>query len=222
MRDKIKRMDREYAGDMPKALPGFEKIKRYWDCTRNICATKILPGEYYVSKNDEVITTVLGSCVAACIREPVIGIGGMNHFMLPLYSHRKSGACVDSRASASARYGNVAMEQLISKIIAYGGRRENLEIKLFGGGKVLNVKINIGQKNIDFVKNYLIVDGLKISSEDLGGVYPRKVVYFPASGRVSIKKLYNLKNRTIMNREKTYYESIMNEPISADVEFFKK
>ncbi len=222
MRDKIKNMHKHDIGNMPDTLPGFERIDRYWDWKRNIYAAKILPGEYYVSKNNEVITTVLGSCVAACIREPVIGIGGMNHFMLPMYDHSKPGSWKDLNVSASARYGNVAMEHLISTIIAYGGRRENLEIKLFGGGKVLSVKMDIGEKNIEFVKNYLTIEGLEIEREDIGGIHPRKIIYYPASGRVNMKKLYKLKNNTILDREEAYSKKLEYEPVGSSVDFFKE
>jgi len=139
-------------GDMPVAVRGFEHINRYWDHRHDMFAAKIKPGEYYVSLHGEMIATVLGSCISACIRDPVSGIGGMNHFMLPDNSGHSSGTWENTAVSTEARYGNIAMERLINVIIANGGIRKNLEIKIFGGGKVLNLITDIGGNNIDFVK----------------------------------------------------------------------
>lgn len=206
--------------NFPDALPGFEEINRYWDHKRNTFGAKILPGEFYVSARGELIATTLGSCVAACIRDPLIGIGGMNHFMLPIMDRNRHGTWTDSPVSPSARYGNVAMERLINVIIANGGNRKNLEIKLFGGGNVLEVKIKIGEMNIDFVKEYVKTEGFKIEKEDLGGIYPRKVLYYPATGRAMVKKLYKLRNETIAIREKAYNEKLEREPIAGEIELF--
>ncbi|MEE9551483.1 MAG: chemoreceptor glutamine deamidase CheD [Gammaproteobacteria bacterium] len=213
-------MGEDFDGNMPDVLPGFEKISRSWDKKHDIYGAKILPGEFYVSIHGELITTVLGSCVSACIRDPVLGIGGMNHFMLPLHVQNRAGAWKDTPVSASTRYGNVAMERLINVILANGGKRKNLEIKLFGGGKVLDMNINIGQFNINFVKEYLRTEHFKIETEDVGGIYPRKVMYYPSSGRARIKKLYKLHNETILKREKAYNDKLESEEIVGDVELF--
>jgi chemotaxis protein CheD len=210
----------DYDGAMPDVLPGFEKISRYWDKKHDIYAAKILPGEFYVSMHGELITTVLGSCVAACIRDPILGIGGMNHFMLPVHNQNRTGAWEDTPVSASTRYGNVAMERLINVILAHGGKRKNLEVKLFGGGKVLDMKTNIGGMNISFVREYLHTERLKVKTQDVGGIYPRKVMYYPSSGRARIKKLYTLHNETIIKREEEYKEKLEHEKIVDDVEMF--
>ena len=211
--------ERDY-GDMPIALRGFEHINRYWDHRHDIFAAKIKPGEYYVSVHGEMIATVLGSCVAACIRDPVSGIGGMNHFMLPDDSGHSSGAWKDTPVSSETRYGNVAMERLINVIIANGGDRGNLEIKVFGGGRVLNMTTDIGGNNVEFVKQYIAKEGFNIITEDVGGVYPRKVQYFPLSGRVRMKKLYRLHNETIITREAKYIETIRREKLSGEIDLF--
>src|ERR1700693_3574707 len=100
----------------------------YFDRTFDCDAAKILPGEYFFTHKDMMIVTVLGSCVSACIRDRVSGIGGMNHFMLP-----DGGGENDSPVSASMRYGSYAMEVLINDVLKAGARRENLEAKVFGG-----------------------------------------------------------------------------------------
>lgn len=201
-----------------KALSGFETIKRYWDPQRQVFAAKILPGEYYVTAAGEMITTVLGSCVAACIRDKVFGIGGMNHFMLPMQAG--GGAWEDTSVNAATRYGNYAMEHLINDILKHGGHRKNLEIKLFGGGKVLTAMTDVGRRNISFVKEYLTTEGLKIAGEDLAGLSPRKVVYFPATGKAMVKKLHTAHNDTIVKREEKYLDDLHREPVCGEIDLF--
>ena len=206
---------------LPDALPGFEYVSRYWDDKHNIYAAKIVQGEYYVTVHGEMISTVLGSCVSACIRDKMLGIGGMNHFMLPIDTNYKHSTWKDSPVDTAARYGNVAMERLINALLSHGGRRENLEIKVFGGGRLLNITMDVGKDNIDFVRHYLHQEQLKIDSEDLGGEYPRKVTYFPASGRAMVKKLMRLHNETILQREQRYLEILKIEPVEGEIELFR-
>jgi chemotaxis protein CheD len=113
-------------------LPEFNHIQRFHDDQFNMTVARILPGELYVTRLDEMITTVLGSCIAACISDVEAGIGGMNHFMLPDGADGSS-----SFASQAARYGLFAMEQLINTIMKYGGKRERLQVKIFGGGRMI-------------------------------------------------------------------------------------
>lgn len=136
-----------------RVTPGFEGIKRYWDHKRQAFSAKLLPGEYYVTGSEEIITTVLGSCVAACVRDKALRIGGMNHFMLPICTH--IGVWENTHNNLATRYGSVAMEHLINTIMKRGGKRKNLEVKLFGGGSVLNTLMDIGDRNIQFVKDYV-------------------------------------------------------------------
>jgi len=170
----------------PKVLPGYEHIKRYWDCHHNNFVAKILPGECYVTRHDEILITVVGSCVSACIRDSVSGIGGMNHFILP---HLILDKWEQRKVCTASRYGSFAMECLINEILKYGGYWENLEVKLFGGGYIIENMMNIGQKNIDFVKAYLQAESLTLLAEDLGDIYPRKILFSPVNGRVRVKKL---------------------------------
>lgn len=202
-----------------KCLRGFEHINRYWDKTNGIYAAKILPGEYYVTTNDEAVVTVLGSCVSACIRDRIFGIGGMNHFMLP--ANKNDDVSVSSMSNA-ARYGNFAMEQMINDILKNGGVKENLEIKIFGGGRVLKnmATLDIGNKNIDFVREYILAEHLKLISEDVGDVFPRKVMYFPMSGRAKVKKLRTIHNNTIVERETSYLSKLEVKPAESDIELF--
>jgi len=205
---------------MQKCLRGFHDINRYWDKTHDIFAAKILPGEYYVTANNEAIVTVLGSCVSACIRDKVFGIGGMNHFMLPL---NKNMSDVDVAVMSNAgRYGNFAMEKMINDILKNGGTRENLEVKIFGGGRVLkNMQtLDIGNGNINFVREYIQTEQLKLVGEDVGDIFPRKVIYFPLTGKVKVKKLRQMHNKTIIERETNYMSSLDVKPAESEIELF--
>ena len=205
---------------LPEMLTGFDHINRYWDVRHDIYAAKILPGEFYVSLAGELITTVLGSCVSACIRDPKTGIGGMNHFMLPTNLNKKTRSWENTPVSFETRYGNVAMERLINVILAGGCKRRNMEIKLFGGGKVLDLNADIGRNNVEFVKSYLDKEGFSVVAEDVGGIYPRKIQYFPLTGRVRVKKLNSMHNMTLTEREKIYLESLKSVKVEGRIDLF--
>ncbi|XBS18944.1 chemoreceptor glutamine deamidase CheD [Methylomarinum sp. Ch1-1] len=202
------------------SLPGFSGIKRYWDRQHEMTAAKLLPGEYYVTRDDELITTVLGSCISACIRDRELAIGGMNHFMLPETSVERLTGGDEAVVGTATRYGNYAMEHLINSILRYGGKRKNLEVKLFGGGKIIPTLGDVGQRNIDFVLEYIDTEALKLVSRDLGDIYPRKVNYYPRTGRVRVKKIKDLHNDTIVNRERQYRSAIKDIPVEGEVELF--
>ena len=204
----------------PPALPQFSHVSRYWDNEHKCFAARLLPGEYYVTTAHEVIATVLGSCVSACIRDTRIGVGGMNHFMLPLDASQGTSAW-GAAVSAATRYGNVAMERLINDILKLGGRRENLEIKLTGGGRVLAaMTTDIGARNIEFVRQYVKDEGFNVVGEDLGDIYPRKVVYFPDTGKIRVKRFSAAKDQSMADRERNYLNELDSKPIGGDVELF--
>lgn len=209
------------SGELPKPIRGFEHINRYWDKRLNIPAAKILPGECYVSSSGEMIVTVLGSCISACIRDIKLGVGGMNHFMLPVRSSGDN-TLRNHLQYEELCYGNWAMEYLINEILKLGGKKDRLELKLFGGGKVLAgfSNIDVGARNIQFVRDFIERDNLKVSSHDLGGDYPRKVLYFPDTGAVKMRKMRTTENNTIEKREREYFDSMLTKPAAGDVELF--
>lgn len=188
---------------------------RYYDRHFAVEAAKILPGEYFVSSQGMLLVTVLGSCVAACVRDTESGIGGMNHFMLPDDGGREA-------VGTSARYGTYAMEVLINHLLKLGARRQRLEAKVFGGGAVLAslATSNVGARNAEFVLNYLKTEKIPVVAKDLLDSYPRKVYYFPESGRVLVKKLHRVHNDTLFNREKDYKARLSQAPMAGDVELF--
>ncbi len=204
----------------PLALPGFDNIQRTWNQSYQTYSARILPGQYYVTKHHESIYTTLGSCIAACIRDQVLNIGGMNHFLLPASSEIKNNDWKAANTSAATRYGNYAMEHLINEILRNGGKRQNLEVKVFGGGSIMAMSTDVGQRNIIFVQDYLKTEGLTVTSEDLGNIYPRMVIYFPATGRVRVKRLRSLHNNMIADQESRYLGSIETQPVGGDVELF--
>ena len=205
---------------LPPALPGFEHVRRTWSEAHALYAARILPGEYYVTKSDEAVATTLGSCIAACIRDKVSGIGGMNHFMLPAGGGNDSDAWKASGLGAATRYGNFAMEHLINGILRNGGRRENLEAKIFGGGRILANMTDVGKRNIEFVREYLRTERLRLIAEDVGDTYPRMAVYFPATGSAKVKRLRSLHNNVIAIQEKTYIDKVIGKPVAGDIELF--
>lgn len=190
---------------------GNNNIKYYFDRMNDCYTAKILPGEFYVTRKEEMITTVLGSCVSACIYDPERRWGGMNHFMLP---------GTEKDDSASARYGLFAMESLINEILKLGSRRENLRAKLFGGGQIIAQMTDVGLKNIRFAKKFLFSEGIVLENSDLGLVYPRKVNFFPATGKVMVKRLQSLNNNTIQEREHEYMRRLNQQPIAGDIDLF--
>lgn len=206
--------------EMMPSLPQFAHIARHWDDEHKCFAARLLPGEYYVTRNGELVTTVLGSCVSACVRDARLRIGGMNHFMLPLDGSQGTSAW-GAAASAATRYGNVAMERLINDIFKLGGRREDLELKLVGGGRVLaEMTTDIGARNIAFVREYVHDEGFKVLGEDLGDVFARKVVYFPESGRIRVRKLNAHSDRSLAQRERRYLTELDTKPEEGEVELF--
>ena len=192
------------------------RASKYLDRHFNRQAMKILPGEFYATDQDEVIVTVLGSCVAACLLDPISMVGGMNHFMLPA----KKGEADPDRFFA-ARYGAAAMEYLINNMLHLGAKRDRLVAKAFGGGRVLpGMTTDIGGQTIDFVRRFLMNEDIPIWTEDLGGIHPRKVYFFPHTGQVLVKRMERTHNDTVITRELNYLQEFNRSTAEGDVELF--
>jgi chemotaxis protein CheD len=177
---------------------------------------KVMLGQHKVSTRvDEMLVTTLGSCVAACIRDPVSSVGGMNHFLLPEVPDG-----TDDSTNAAARYGSVAMERLINDILAHGGRRSRLEVKVFGGAKVIDTSLDIGAKNAEFVLSYLRREGLTLVGQDLGGATARRIHYFPSNGRVLRRILRPEAMSETVSQELNFLSTLRHRPIEGDVELF--
>lgn len=205
-------------GQIEPCMDGFETINRYYDKMQGLVTAKILPGEYYVTRNQEMITTVLGSCISVCVYEPTLGMGGMNHFMLP-----SSNSLNDSEdlLSDSFRYGDVAMERMINDLLRNGADKRRLKFKAFGGGQIIRQMTSVGDRNIRFLRKFMVLEGYKLDAQDLGGIHPRKVNFFPLEGRVMVKKLQHMHNDTIAARENQYKTELDKpEDISGDIDLF--
>lgn len=204
----------------PTPLGGFEDIQCSWDPVQHRWVARILPGEFYITRGNESISTVLGSCISACIRDPTLGIGGMNHFMLPEDTTRGRSSWLDKATGLATRYGSFAMESLVNGLLKAGAARERLEVKLFGGGRVLQAATDIGARNIEFARRWLAMEGFPVVAEDVGDVVPRRVVYLPSSGKVRVRHLRPVDGREIVRREERYLHSVASKPAQSDIELF--
>lgn len=189
--------------------------RRFYDAASGMWMIKLFPGEYYATgKSDEVLVTVLGSCVSACIRDPFRGIGGMNHFMLA------RGEAGSWGGGKSTRYGNFAMEKLVNELLKLGCSREALEIKVFGGANVTDTRNLIGTGNADFVLRYLESEGLRCVAQDLRGQFPRRIQYYPSTGRVVRRLLTGAESQSIARDETEYAQRITANKAAGPIELF--
>ena len=175
-------------------------------------SVKVLPGEFYVCDQDLAVSTTLGSCVAACLHDPVAGVGGMNHFMLP-----EAGA-----GEAGGRFGVHAMELLINEMLKRGARRHALEAKIFGGGQVVRslAGTQIGEKNVAFVQQFLAQEGITVRGGDVLDYCPRKVCFFPRSGHALCKRLPAAHGAEFEAQEARYRDRLGKQGPSGSVELF--
>ena len=175
-------------------------------------------GDCAVSAEPEVVfSTVLGSCIATCVRDVVARVGGMNHFLLPEYQ----GFDADGLTGASARYGAYAMERLINKVLAAGtGRKANLEFKIFGGGRINPALNDVGAENIAFVRTFLKTENYTLLAEDVGNVFSRRVMFWPGSGRALVKRLGSADNVVIGKSELRARPAESRRESSVDIELF--
>ena len=192
--------------------------RRFYDAASSSWMVKVFPGEFFVtSKTDEVLVTVLGSCVSACIRDHRTGVGGMNHFMLP---HSHAGKWAGDLQST--RFGNFAMEKLINELMKGGCSRDSLEIKVFGGGNVTDTSNEIGTENARFILRYLEAEGLRCVAQDLGGQLPRRIHYYPATGKV-VRRLLGTGESFAVAREETEYVSrLSSRTMAGEIQLFNE
>lgn len=176
----------------------------------------VFQGDFLVTaRRDVFLTSVLGSCIAVCMRDPVLGLSGMNHFLLP---ERAADAAHDP--TLALRYGSYSIERLTNTILSRGGLRERLEIKVFGGANVINGSGRIGDRNADFIERYFQRERLPVSASDLRGTRARKVRFYPESGRVQVAELREADTRETAQQEVAVISRIGQLPIAGDIEIF--
>lgn len=196
---------------IPDLAPGS-----YFDPVLKTAAIKLLPADYVVTDRPVALVTLLGSCVAACLYDPVAALGGMNHFMLP------GGGNPTSGNDTSARYGMNAMELLINDLLKRGAQRQRLMAKVFGGGNVLSgfYADPIGTRNARFVLEYLRAEGIPVAAQDLGDNQARKVCFFAQTGRALVRRLPATRDDGIVDAERALYGRLTRAPASGGVELF--
>jgi chemotaxis protein CheD len=185
-------------------------MSRYWEPRIKAYVQHVMPGELHVTNEDIVIATVLGSCVSACVRDVRRAIGGINHFMLP--------QAVNGDTGDLARYGVSALELLLNQVVGTTGGRRDLEVKVFGGGRVIEGGGDIGRLNIELVRRFFAAERIAIQSEDLGDHYARRIRYWPRSGRVQVQRIPMSRARDVVASERKARKS-MPIPIGS-VELF--
>jgi chemotaxis protein CheD len=190
----------------------------YYDRYFQRDAAKIKPGEFTITNKNTILVTVLGSCISVCLRDPVNNISGMNHFLLP-YDFNHKTVPMDA-----ARYGVHAMELMINDMFKLGAAKHRLQAKVFGGANVLSALSipNIGKRNSQFVMEYLAAENIPVIASDVEGVHSRKIYFFPDTGEVKLKRLTDIKNITIVERESEYTKQLTQSPFSGgDITLFK-
>jgi len=186
-------------------LPGddFLARNRFHDHQFNCDVVKIMPGEFFVGTGNIALATVLGSCVSACLWDPVTRVGGMNHFML-----------ADARGRAdNMRYGQYAMDTLLQHILAAGALAHSIEAKLFGGARVMRglTHSEVGRQNVGFALAYLKEQDIPLAASDLGETCPRKLYFFPDSGQVKLRRLRADESSLVIREEQEYRQRIIKE-----------
>jgi len=193
----------------------FDGSRRYLDKRDGLITVNVHAGDCFVTQSkDEKAVTVLGSCIAACIRDPIARVGGMNHFMLP---------AAEGEKGQTARFGAYAMEKLINEILKRGGHKSRLEVKIFGGGNVTDSSSHVGDKNCQFVLDYLNNEGMNIAGKDIGGELPRRVHYHVATGKAFVRALKRSEDFSrVRAEEESYRKTVVTkvETPEDDIELF--
>jgi len=184
-------------------------VSTYWEPRLGVFVVQVLPGELHVTNQNVVITTVLGSCVSACVRDTRRGIGGINHFMLPEVLRGDEGD--------SARYGVYALECLVNQVLGSRGQRADLEVKVFGGGRVIEGGGDVGRGNIELVRRFFAAEGIAITAEDLGERLARRIRYWPTTGRAQVHRIPMARAVEVVASEQRAARAVVAAPGSVEL-----
>jgi chemotaxis protein CheD len=196
----------------PPRIIGYPSAQPFWDPNRSLWKVHLSPGDLCISDRDDlVMTTCLGSCISACIWDEKRGIGGMNHFLLPIGEQ-------DRFSAKTARYGSNAMELLINDLLKYGAWRSRLKAKIFGGGRMLGLSQDIGGRNIEFTRDYIEREGLTLMAESVGGNQARRLEFHPVTGRARAKSLGMTEQVKV--QEETFLRKVAIDPAEGEIELF--
>ncbi len=193
--------------------------RRYFDKRLNAMVVSVCQGDYYVSaRPNEVLSTLLGSCIAVCMRDEKIGCGGMNHFVLPTQGASSTGPF----PSPVLRYGSYSIERLTNDLIARGAKRARLEIKVFGGANIISGSRNFGHSNAEFVERYFAREGLRIAAKDIRGTAARRLRYFPVTGAAFVSYSSGAPGRALVEREADVAQRLNYDGGGRRVEIFDR
>jgi chemotaxis protein CheD len=198
----------------PPLVPGFEDAHRLWDPIHHRWTVRIVPGELFVTPHDESISTVLASSLSVCLRDPVLRVGGMNHFILPLLVNENGTATGDPKDAM--QYGRSVMERLLREVLKLGANRDRLKAKMYGGGRHMQPGNAGSESTIAFARRFLREQGVPLVAEKLGDGYPRRLMYFPSSGMALMDRLPNRLGAAVTKRETQYVQSLI-QPASLGV-----
>lgn len=188
------------------------QFNRFYHQHKKVHMVKVMPGGVYTSCEEEIICTGLGSCIAACMWDPVAEVGGMNHFLLPFNNKIEQDHWHPTEiVSTASRYGNNAMEILINQLLGAGAERSRIKLKLFGGAQMLGKYAMIGEKNIEFALSYADAEHFDIVSKDLGGLEPRKIMFDPLTGRAWVKRIRFAEVERVKQSEAEYAHQLDQE-----------
>ncbi|WP_431855447.1 chemotaxis protein [Azospirillum sp.] len=188
----------------------------YYDPEFKTYVVPVVLGHHRISSRaDDMLVTTLGSCIAACLHDPVARVGGMNHFLLP-------GAPAEGGIGIATRYGGVAMERLINDLLARGARKERLEVKLFGGARVIDSSMDVGVANAAFALDFVEREGLRLTGRDLGGATGRRIHFFPTTGKAMRRLLRPETERETVSQELDYLRTLRQAPLEGDVELWRR
>lgn len=209
----------DFAGNADRRGAGADGLRAdgsYFDPEFQAYVVPVVLGHHRISSRaDDMLVTTLGSCVAACIHDPVARVGGMNHFLLP-------GSPVGDGFGIATRYGSVAMERLINDLLARGARRERLEVKLFGASRVIDTSLDVGAANRAFALDYVRREGLALAGEDLGGPAGRRVHFFPTTGKAFRRLLRPETERETVHQELDFLKALKGAAVEGEMELFDR
>lgn len=191
-------------------------VHKYVDGMTRRSKVRIGPGSYFVSYGEgEILTTVLGSCISVCAGDPETGVGGMNHFMLPMPTVSDG-----PPNTVDLRTGAHAMEALLNDILRHGCPRSRIKLKIFGGADMIGTAHPVGATNIEFALDYFKREGMPIEATDIGGTDARKLEYEPRSGRARVKLIVDHSAQKLRSEEERYQKQLSNVVVTNDVELF--
>lgn len=190
-------VDMKQSISKPIVIKSPSHVHKHFDSKLNKMIVTLSPGGLYITNNDELISTVLGSCISVCVRDTVNGIAAMNHFMVPDMSHENS----QESNEELFRYGRYSMDYMLKQLYSLGAVTNMLEVKVFGGGAIISSVGDVGNDNINFINRYLINHQLISTNQDMGGELPRKVKFFVKTGKVYVKHMRALHKCVVAARE---------------------